>query len=69
MLVTKTSLLSGKVHTMEIDVTYEQLVRVDFRKSTGELIQNIVPHLSKQEKEFLISGISPAEWEENFSLN
>jgi hypothetical protein len=63
MLVTKKSLVSGNTSTMDIDVTDDQLARIE----TGrELIQNIVPHLSPDEREFLKSGITPQEWDGMF---
>lgn len=69
MLVTKTSQMSGKTNTIEIDVTEEQLYRVANRRENGELIQNIVPNLSKDLREFLMSGITPTEWNEMFAEN
>jgi hypothetical protein len=63
MLVTKKSLVSGNTSTMDIDVTDDQLARIE----TGrELIQNIVPDLSTDEREFLKSGITPQEWDGMF---
>jgi hypothetical protein len=32
----------------------------------GELIQNAMPDLSAELREFLMTGITPFEWEENF---
>jgi hypothetical protein len=48
---------------MDIDITIEQLFRIKHQK---ELIQNVVPHLSIEDREFLISGITPEEWKELF---
>lgn len=62
MLITKTSQMSNKEHTMDIDVTFDQLDRIDNRRNSKELIQNIVPNLSKEEREFLMTGITPTEW-------
>ena len=56
------SSLSGKTNTMELDVTYEQLYRIDNRRYTAELIQNIVPNLTPGQREFLMTGITPEEW-------
>ena len=33
---------------------------------SGGLIQNIFPELSREEREFLISGCTPGEWAELF---
>ena len=43
---------------MELNVTQAQID--DWQG--GELIQNVMPHLSDEEREFLISGMTPAEW-------
>jgi hypothetical protein len=64
MLITKESRVSGKISSMELDITSEQFARIE---SGIELIQNIVPHLSSEEREFLITGITPQEWNELFN--
>ena len=64
MQVTKQSRISGKISSMDLDITSEQLDRVNLGI---ELIQNIVPHLSSEEREFLITGITPDEWNELFN--
>ena len=43
---------------MSLDVTQEQFERYQ----AGELVQNAFPHLSFDEREFIISGITPEEW-------
>ena len=62
MEITKKSLLTGKVHTMEIPITQHQL---DMWEGGG-LIQNVMPQLNSEEREFLISGITPKEWDEYY---
>ena len=64
MQVTKQSRISGKISSMDLNITSEQLDRVNLGI---ELIQNIVPHLSSDEREFLITGITPDEWNELFN--
>lgn len=64
MLVTKTSRISGTISKMELDITSEQFARIE---SGIELIQNIVPHLTSEEREFLITGITPQEWDKLFN--
>ena len=63
MLVTKKSLVSGNTSTMDIDVTDDQLARIE---RGVELIQNVVPHLTPDEREFLKSGITREEWDDMF---
>ena len=66
MKITMASTISGKETTMDIDITPEQYTRILNRRENGELIQKIVPHLSPDIREFLISGISSQEWDEVF---
>ena len=67
MEIVRQSQLSGAISVMEIDITEEQLARVENRRANQELIQNIVPHLPKDEREFLVTGITPEEWELAFA--
>ena len=67
MQVTRTSSLSGNVYTMELDVTQEQLDRFEKRRENGEYVQTIFPHLTSEEREFIMTGISPTEWDEIFN--
>jgi hypothetical protein len=66
MQITNISQLSGKETTMELDITPEQLERFENRRENGEYVQTIFPHLTKGEREFLLTGISPIEWEKIF---
>jgi hypothetical protein len=67
MQVTRTSSLSGKESTMELDVTQEQLDRFDNRRENGEYVQTIFPNLTSEEREFILTGINPTEWNEIFN--
>jgi hypothetical protein len=62
MLIKKTSMFTNRDHECEIDVTQEQ---IDSWQN-GELIQNAMPHLSADDREFLMTGCTPEEWEEAF---
>lgn len=62
MKITKRSSVSGKLNTREIPVTQEQLDRW----RGGMLIQNAMPNLSADDREFLMTGITPEEWEAEF---
>lgn len=61
MLVTNISQISGKETTMELDITHEQLDRFENRRQNGEYVQTIFPNLTKGEREFLMTGITPTE--------
>lgn len=62
MQVQRTSTLTGLRHVLEIDITEDQLSQW----RNGQLIQNVAPHLSANDREFLISGITPEEWNAAF---
>lgn len=62
MLVTMKSGLTGKIHHQEIDISPEQWKRW----KAGELIQDVCPHLSADDREFLISGATKEEWDRFF---
>jgi len=62
MLITRTSPFSNETNVMEIDVTQEQLSSWE----SGTLIQNAMPNLSADEREFIMTGITPEEWDSAF---
>ena len=62
MLVNKRSMVSGKWHVMELPVTKDQIRRW----MSGEFIQNAMPNLDDEQREFLMTGITPDEWNSNF---
>lgn len=62
MKIMMNSMLTGRINEREIDVTEEQLARW----RAGGLIQDVMPDLSDEDREFLISGATPEEWKEAF---
>lgn len=62
MKITKKSTLTGNVSSMELDITIDQIAQWQ----GGKLIQNVFPNLSMDEREFLMSGITKAEWDDAF---
>jgi hypothetical protein len=60
MIVRKPNIFTGKVRELELDITQEQVNR--WQK--GEKIQDVFPHLSVDEREFLMTGIIGEEWNE-----
>jgi len=62
MLITKQSSLTGNIHQLEINVTEQQLNEW----KNGKLIQDVMPHLSKSEREFLMTGNTQEEWDDMF---
>ncbi len=62
MLIERVSPLSGNKNVLDIPVTLAQLTMW----KGGELIQRAMPNLSADEREFLMTGITPEEWEKTF---
>lgn len=64
MLITKKSLITGKVHTKEIDVDERALH--DWQAGHG-LIQDPMPNVSAADREFIMTGITQEEWDNEFA--
>lgn len=60
MLITRQSLISGIIRTLEIPVTAEQLETWQ----AGAYIQDAMPELEPAQREFLMTGITTQEWDE-----
>lgn len=58
MLITKKSSLTGIISSREIDVTQAQLDNW----ALGTFIQDAMPHLSTNDREFIMTGVTPEEW-------
>ena len=63
MKIRKVSQLTGEFHSREIVMTENQLERI---RKGDELIQVIMHNTSTDDREFLISGITPEEWDKVF---
>ena len=63
MEITRTSIHSGITRTLTLDVTAEEIATW----KAGELIQNAMPRLTSDEREFIKTGITPEEWQEIFA--
>lgn len=63
MLITRRSPLTGKINSMELPVTNEQLLSWE---EGGKLIQEAMPHLTADQREFLMTGYTPEDWEMMF---
>jgi hypothetical protein len=62
MIITRQSPISGKIHSLDLDITEEQVAAWQ----AGAYIQNAFPNLSPDEREFLKTGITAEEWEAMF---
>jgi len=59
------SQMSGKEQTMEINITSQQYDEYRFNPNRSH-IQNMFPHLNPDEREFLMTGTTPKEWDNMF---
>lgn len=57
--VVNTSALTGKQNQMILPVTEAQIKRWQ----DGDLVQDVFPFLNDDQREFLMTGITPDEWE------
>ena len=58
--VIMTSILSGKTHEREYEMTPQQIKAYTLPRRPN--IQEIFPELSNEDREFLMTGITPEEW-------
>ncbi len=62
MKITRTSQATGKINTMDLPVTDKQLAAWH----SGTFAQDAFPDLNADEREFIMTGITPEEWNEMF---
>jgi hypothetical protein len=65
MKITRISPFSNKKNTIEVNCTEQQYDRW----IGGELIHLAMPNVSAEHREFILTGITPEEWNETFSNN
>jgi len=64
MQITRKSMMSGVTRTLNLPVTLKQMA--DW-KYGGVLIQTAMPHLSMADREFVMTGVTDEEWQEEFA--
>lgn len=65
--VTKVSNLTNAKNTRKVNITQEEYDNYfNLPRKERPLIQNAFPKLSKDDREFLLSGITPEEWDAEF---
>ena len=65
MKITRVSPFSNKKTTLELDVTARQIASWE----RGELIQDAMPNLTPDEREFIKTGVTPDEWDDIFGVD
>jgi hypothetical protein len=62
MKITKVSILSKIERSIDLDVTAEEIKAW----KSGMLIQDAMPRLNENEREFIMTGITAEEWEKHY---
>ena len=60
MLITRTSPITGRQNTLDLDISTDSLLKW---QSGLLLVQEAFPVLTADEREFLISGCTKEDWE------
>ena len=67
MKIARMSPFSGKLNIMDLPIDTAERMEAYASWITGDgLIQNKMPWLNAGEREFLITGITPEEWDKTF---
>lgn len=64
--VTAVSDMTGSVSSLDIKISPDDFLYGLAIWQDGEMIQNAFPNLKSSEREFIMTGIHPIEWEEKF---
>jgi hypothetical protein len=62
MQIIKVSMFTGKTHMLDIPVTEEQIKAW----KAGAMIQDAMPNLTADEREFIMTGVTAQEWDDAF---
>ena len=62
--VHKQSVFTGKHHSMVLPTRQGEL---EYWEDSMSLVQDVFPHFTSEQREFLISGCTPEEWNKLFS--
>ena len=64
MRITMESAITGEVHSMDLPITQEQWAEWTGILGSGKrMVQEVFPHLTNAQREFLLTGITPDEWD------
>lgn len=58
MIIVRRSQATGARHERELDVTHQQMAAFE----RGVMVQDAFPQLSAEDREYILSGITPEEW-------
>ena len=63
MKITRISPVTGKENTLDLPITEAQ---IELWQGGGEYIQDVFPDLSPDQREFLLTGMTPEDWADTF---
>lgn len=58
---------TGKFNSMELPMTEAEFSRAQAARANGALIQDAFPMLNADQREFILTGITPDKWEDLFT--
>jgi len=59
MFITRTSPITGKANIMTLNISEAQMDDWE----NGSLIQDAMPNLNSDQREFLMTGLTPQDWD------
>lgn len=65
MELTKTNFL-GKTNTMQLNISEEEFEECSKKHQSGMAVQDAFPMLNADEREFILTGLTPEEWDNLF---
>lgn len=63
MLVYAKSTVTGKTNVMDLPITQREL---DVWKDSNMLVQDFFPNLTPEQREFILTGVTPEKWDAVF---
>lgn len=64
--VTCMNKITGKLTEIILKLSFQELYVAKAKYDQGAMIQDVLPELTPDERELLLTGITPEEWEELF---
>lgn len=63
-VVTRRSRLTGRANSREVAADAARIAEWDAMGRPAPFVQDYFPELDEEDREFLLTGITPEEWEE-----
>jgi len=68
MIFANSSQFTGKWSSMEFDMSEEEFEKRYNSWRSGALIQDAFPMLNTDQREFIMTGVTPEEWKKYFGV-